>query len=64
MVALALAGRSRLGTHPGAWAPPPCAAVFYAYFAPYSYEQHQALVAEMQCHELVTLEMLVSGAGV
>lgn len=33
-------------------------AVFYAYFAPYSYEQHQALVAEMQCHELVTLEML------
>lgn len=29
-----------------------------AYFAPYSYEQHQALVAEMQTHELVTLEML------
>jgi hypothetical protein len=33
--------------------PPPA-----AYFAPYSYEQHQGLVAEMQCHELVTLEML------
>lgn len=33
-------------------------AVFYAYFAPYSYEQHQELVAEMQCREGVTLQML------
>lgn len=33
-------------------------AVFYAFFAPYSYEQHQSLVAEMQCDPLVSLEML------
>ncbi len=34
-------------------------ACYYAYFAPFSYEQHQDLVAEMQCHDNVTLEMLV-----
>ncbi|PSC73595.1 peptidase carboxypeptidase A [Micractinium conductrix] len=33
-------------------------AVYYAYFAPYSYDRHQALVAEMQCHPGVCLEML------
>ncbi|KAI3431588.1 hypothetical protein D9Q98_004638 [Chlorella vulgaris] len=33
-------------------------ACYYAYFAPFSYEQHQDLVAEMQCHDNVTLEML------
>ncbi|PRW39306.1 zinc carboxypeptidase [Chlorella sorokiniana] len=32
--------------------------VYYAYFAPYSYERHQELVAEMQCQKGVTLEML------
>ena len=31
-----------------------------AYFAPFTYERHCALVAELQCHEEVTLEMLVS----
>ncbi|GAB4814125.1 hypothetical protein N2152v2_001171 [Parachlorella kessleri] len=33
-------------------------AVYYAYFAPYTYERHQSLVAELQCHELVELEMV------
>ena len=50
------------------WAHTPAkGAVFYAFFAPYTYEQHQSLVAEMQCHENVTMEMLVGwglmGAG-
>ncbi|EFN52803.1 hypothetical protein CHLNCDRAFT_26412, partial [Chlorella variabilis] len=41
------------------WAHTPAkGAVFYAFFAPYTYEQHQSLVAEMQCHENVTMEML------
>lgn len=38
----------------------PLLSVYYAYWAPYSYEQHQSLVAEMQCCEDVSLEMLVS----
>lgn len=30
----------------------------YAYFAPYTYEQHQSLIAECQSKPQVTLEML------
>ena len=32
--------------------------MFVAYFAPYSYEQHVDLIAEMQTHPLVTLQTL------
>ena len=34
------------------------AACFYAYFAPYHYEQHVDLIAEMQTHADVTLHTL------
>eukprot|EP00887_Chlorella_sp_A99_P002437 scaffold10.g2437.t1 len=33
-------------------------AIFFAYFAPYTYEMHQELLAEMQGHDEVRLEML------
>ncbi len=33
-------------------------AVRYAYFAPYTYEQHQSLIADCQSKPGVTLEML------
>ena len=32
--------------------------MFVAYFAPYHYEQHVDLIAEMQTHPLVTLQTL------
>lgn len=32
--------------------------MFVAYFAPYHYEQHVDLIAEMQSHPLVTLHTL------
>lgn len=33
-------------------------AVYFAYFAPYSFEAHQALVARTQCDPRVDLELL------
>ncbi len=33
-------------------------AVYYAYFAPYSYERHQDLIAKCVSHKAVRLEVL------
>lgn len=52
-------------THPIAWCPGWCCCLSlrppHTLYPPCSYERHQELVAEMQCCEDVTLEMLVSG---